>query len=195
MIIYLTQNYLTMKKFLLPLIAIALFVMQGYSQDIFVKGDKVVNLSVGLGSGLYSGGGYSNKIPAIAASYEVGVVDDLFDENSSLGVGGYLGYTGAKYNFGSGYGWKYSDIIVGARGAVHYQFIDKLDTYGGLMLAYDIVSSKTYGTGVFSGNASASGFVLDVFVGGRYYFSDRFAGLVELGTGIAYVNIGVAIKL
>ncbi|MGE5395421.1 MAG: hypothetical protein ACM3P1_11810 [Candidatus Saccharibacteria bacterium] len=184
-----------MKKFLLPLIAIALFVMQGYSQNAFVKGDKVVNLSIGLGSGLYKGSGYSNVTPAIAGSYEIGVVDNLFDENSSLGVGGYLGYTGAKYNFGAGYGWKYSDIIIGARGAVHYQFVDRLDTYAGLMLGYDIVSSKTYGTGVFSGNASTSGFVLPVFVGGRYYFSDKFAGLVELGTSISYLNIGVAIKL
>ncbi|HAH23767.1 MAG TPA: hypothetical protein DCL77_08420, partial [Prolixibacteraceae bacterium] len=94
-----------------------------------------------------------------------------------------------------GYGWKYSDIIIGARGAVHYQFIDHLDTYAGLMLGYDIVSSKTFGTGVFSGNATSSGFKFDVFVGGRYYFTDKFAGLVELGSGISYVNIGVAIKL
>lgn len=184
-----------MKKILLPLIAIALFVMQGYSQDVFVKGDKVLNLSVGLGSGLYKGSGYGSKIPAIAASYEACVKDELFDANSALGIGGYVGYTGAKYNFGSGYGWKYSDIIIGARGAVHYQFIDNLDTYGGLMLGYDIVSSKEYGTGPFVGNASGSSFLLDIFVGGRYYFSDKFAGLVEIGSGISYLNIGLAIKL
>lgn len=182
-----------MKKFLLPLVAVALFVMQGYSQDIFVKGDRVVNLSVGLGSGLYRGSAFSDVTPAIAGSFEVGVIDNLFDENSSLGVGGYLGYTGARQNFAGGY-FKYSDIILGARGAVHYQFIDKLDTYGGLMLAYDIVSSKTTGT-AFDASASSSGFVLDIFVGGRYYFTDQVAGLVEIGSGIAYFNIGIAYKL
>lgn len=191
--IYLTQNYVAMKKFLLPLIAIALFIMQGYSQDIFIKGDRVLNLSVGLGSGLYRGSAYSSVTPAIAASYEVAVKDELFDANSSLGVGGYLGYTGAKQNF-SGGNYKYSDIILGARGAVHYQFIDNLDTYAGLMLGYDIVNSKTTGTSI-DVSASASGFVLDIFVGGRYYFSDNIAGLVEIGSGISYFNIGVAIKL
>jgi len=184
-----------MKRFLFLLLAVAMFVMQGYSQDVFVKGDKVLNLSVGLGSGLYNGGGYSNVTPAIAASYEVAVKDELFDANSALGLGGYVGYTGAKYNFGEGYGWKYTNIIIGARGAVHYQFIDNLDTYGGLMLGYNIVSSKTYGTGVFAGDATGSAFLLDIFVGGRYYFSDRFAGLVEVGSGIAYLNVGVAIKM
>lgn len=182
-----------MKKILLLLIAFALFVMQGNAQDIFVKGDKVVNLSVGLGSGLYRGSAFSSVTPAIAASYEVGIKDELFDANSSLGVGGYVGYTGAKQNFAGG-NYKYSDIIIGARGAVHYQFIDNLDTYAGLMLGYDIVSSKTTGTAL-DVSASDSGFLLDIFVGGRYYFSDKIAGLVEIGSGISYLNIGVAIKL
>jgi hypothetical protein len=184
-----------MKKFFLPFLAMTLFVIPVMAQNTFNKGDRVVNLSVGFGSGLYSGSAYSNVTPAIAGSYEYGVKDELFDANSSLGVGAYLGYTGSKYTYGPGYGWKYSDIIIGARGAVHYQFIDHLDTYAGLMLGYDIVSSKTFGTGVFSGNATSSGFKFDVFVGGRYYFTDKFAGLVELGSGISYVNIGVAIKL
>lgn len=181
-----------MKRILLSLVVIVLFVMQGYAQDIFMKGDRVINLSVGLGSGLYRGSAYSDISPAIAASYEMGVVDNLFDENSSLGVGGYLGYTGARQNFSGGY-FKYSDIIIGARGAVHYQFIDNLDTYGGLMLAYDIVSSKTSGTGV-DVDATSSGLVLDIFVGGRYYFTEQVAGLVEIGSGIAYFNIGLAYK-
>src|SRR3546814_17252018 len=72
---------------LLPLIAIVLFVVQGNAQDIFVKGDKVLNLSVGVGSSLYSGSAYGSVTPALADSFEVGVVDDLFDENSALGVG------------------------------------------------------------------------------------------------------------
>ena len=110
-----------MKKFFLPLLALALFVVPATAQNTFNKGDKVVNLTVGLGNGLYSGSAFSNVTPAIASSFEYGVKDELFDENSSLGVGGYLGYTGPKYDSGLGFGWKYSDIIIGARGAVHYQ--------------------------------------------------------------------------
>ena len=67
------------------------------------------------------------------------------------------------------------------------------------MLGYDIVSAKSFGTfggmGVFNENASGSAFNFEAFVGGRYYFTDKLAGLLELGSGIAYVNIGVAIKL
>jgi len=180
-----------MKKFLLPLIAIALFVVQGNAQDnTFNKGDKVVNLGVGFGSNLYSGSGYDSKTPPISASYEVGVKDDLFDEFSSLGVGGYVGYTGAKYAYLGG-STKFSSIVIGARGALHYQFIDDLDTYTGLMLGYNIVSVS----GTDFPGASASEFAFSWFLGGRYYFSDKFAGLVELGSGVAYFTIGVAIKL
>ena len=184
-----------MKRFFLPFIGIALFVIQGNAQNTFNKGDKVVNLAVGFGSGLYSGSVYSNVTPAISGSFEVGIKDELFDANSSLGIGGYVGYTSAKSNFG-GAGYKYTDIIIGARGALHYQLVEKLDTYTGLMLGYDIVSAKYYGTlGAYSGNASASGLAFSWFLGGRYYFNDRFAGLLELGVGVTNLNIGVAIKL
>ena len=182
-----------MKKFFLPLVVMALFVMQGNSQNAFNKGDKVVNLSVGFGSSLYSGSGYSSHTPVIAGSYELGIKDELFDAKSSLGVGAYVAYTGSKYTYGPGY-IKYSNIIIGARGALHYQFIEKLDTYAGVMLGFNIVSVKNFGNGMNGGSASASGFKFDAFVGGRYYFSDRFALLLELGSGIAYGNIGIAIK-
>ena len=184
-----------MKKFFLPLIVFALFVLPGKAQNTFNKGDKVVNLSVGFGNSLYSGAGYKTTIPAIAASYEMGIMDELFDENSSLGVGGYLGYTGAEFNYGPGYGWKYSSVIIGARGSLHYQFIDNLDSYTGLMLGYDIVTTKTFGEGAFDASASGSGLAFSWFLGGRYYLTERIAGLLELGFGVAYVNVGVAIKL
>ena len=184
-----------MKKYFLSLIAIALFALPGQAQNTFNKGDKVLNLAIGLGNRLYSGSAYSKITPAISGSFEVGVIDELFDENSSLGVGGYVGYTSAEYTYGPGYGWKYTDIVIGARGLVHYQLVDDLDSYAGAMLGYDIVSSKTFGTGVFDGSASASGVDFALFVGGRYYFTEKIAGLLELGYGIAYLNLGVAIKL
>jgi hypothetical protein len=160
----------------------------------FNKGDKVLNLGIGLGSTYYTGGAYTNRIPPVSASLEVGVKDELFDENSSLGVGGYLGYTGAKWEY-MGYGWNYSSIIAGARAALHYQFIDMLDTYTGLMLGYNVVSSKSFGDfGGVTTSAAGSGIAYSWFLGGRYYFSDNFAGMLELGYGIAYLNLGIALK-
>jgi hypothetical protein len=64
------------------------------------------------------------------------------------------------------------------------------------MLGYNIVSAKEYGTGQWSSFSSeASGLAFSWFLGGRYYFSEKFAGLLELGFGIAYLNIGIALKL
>ncbi len=183
-----------MKKFFLPVILVLLISIAGWAQNTtFNEGDKVLNLGIGFGSTLYTGGFYTNRVPPVSASVEVNVKDELFDENSSLGVGGYLGYTGAKWEY-MNYGWNYSSIIIGGRGALHYQFIDKLDTYTGLMLGYNIVSSKSHGTTGTISNSVGSGFAFSWFLGGRYYFTDNLAGLLELGYGVAYINLGIALK-
>ena len=166
------------------------------AQNTFNKGDKVVNLGLGLGSILYTGSYYTSKIPPVSASFEYGVKDELFDEKSSLGVGGYLGYTGAKWEY-MNWGWNYNSIIVGGRGALHYQLIDKFDTYTGIMLGLNIVSSKTFGSGGAWNNYSTAGggITYSWFLGGRYYFTDKLAGLLELGYGVSYLNLGIALKL
>jgi hypothetical protein len=162
----------------------------------FENGDKVLNLGIGFGSGLYTGGGYTSHTPALSASIDIDVVDNVIDKGS-IGVGGYVGYTSAKYEYGGfNYGWKYTDFVLAARGTFHYPLVEKLDTYAGLALGYDVVTSKE--TGTFGGtrtSANASGAYFSGFLGGRYYFSDNFAGLIELGSGIAYFNLGVALKL
>ncbi|GBU08219.1 hypothetical protein AwDysgo_15500 [Bacteroidales bacterium] len=186
----------------ITVLAIACFGMVFSSvnaQNMFSKDDKVINLGIGLGSSLHTGTGYAMGMPAISASFELGIKDELFDEKSSLGVGGYLGYASSTYKNNSGidneYKWTYSDWIVGVRGALHYQLIENMDTYGGLMLAYDIVGVST--PGGYSGNYSASGSVFraSLYIGGRYYFNDKIAAMGELGYGISVLNIGVSIKL
>ena len=65
------------------------------------------------------------------------------------------------------------------------------------MIGYNIVSSKSYGSYTYGGNysASASGIIFSGFIGARYFFNDNVAAMVELGSGIAYLNLGVALKL
>jgi hypothetical protein len=192
----LTLNFFIMKNklyFLLVLMFLATVTVT--AQNTFVKGDKVVNLGLGIGSTLYTGSYYTSHFPPISASLEFGIKDELFDAKSSLGVGGYVGYTGAKWDY-NGWGWKYSSIVIGPRAALHYQLLNKLDTYTGLMLGYNIVSAKEFGTGQFSDfSTEASGLAFSWFLGGRYYFSEKFAGLLELGYGVSYLNIGIALKL
>lgn len=184
-----------MKKNWIFIIVFICFSTGAVAQNTFAKGDKVLNLGIGLGSTLYSGGYYTSKIPPLSASFEAGVKDNLFDEKSSLGIGGYLGFTGAKWEYGD-WGFKYSSIIIGVRGVLHYQLIDKMDTYTGVLLGYNIVTSKEFGTalGGYNYTSSASGVAWSWFVGGRYWFSEKFAGMLELGYGISYLNLGVALK-
>jgi hypothetical protein len=186
-----------MKRSLFLIIAMALTGQLLMAQSpIFIKGDNVLNLGIGFGSALYTGTGYTSRIPALSASFEYGVAEGIADKGS-IGIGGYLGYTSAKYEVYNGWGFKYSDLIIGPRGSFHYPFLEKFDTYTGLLLGYDIVTAKEYGDKAFGYNYSASSSKLRAswFIGGRYYFNEKFAGLVELGFGIAYLNLGVAIKL
>ncbi|SRR5690606_152005 len=183
-----------MSKYFLPVVFVLAFAVSANAQNTtFNEGDKVLNLGIGFGSTLYSGSYYTNRVPPVSASFEVGIKDELFDENSSLGVGGYLGYTGAKWDY-MNYGWSYSSVIVGARGSLHYQFVDKLDTYTGLMLGYNVVSSKSHGSAGSGASAVGSGLVYSWILGGRYYFTDNLAALLELGYGVAYLNLGIALK-
>ena len=116
-----------------------------------------------------------------------------------IGIGGTVGYTSYRYRYnfsGADLGWNYSTIIVGGIGSFHYPVIDKLDTYAGILLGVRIVTSSEVGS-VPGGtvNASSGGIAYSGFVGGRYYFSDKFAVFAQLGYGIAYLTFGVTIKL
>ncbi len=184
-----------MKKLLVTLSVVLCLSVATIAQNTFNQGDKVINLGIGFGSTLYTGSYYTNKTPPISGAFEIGIKDNLFDDKSSIGIGGYLGYTGAKWEQ-SGYGWKYSNIILGARGALHYQLIDNLDTYTGLMVGYNMVSSSAIGSGAYGGStALGSGLRASWFLGGRYYFTEKVAGLLELGYGVSYLNLGIAFKL
>jgi hypothetical protein len=176
-----------MKKLLLLLVIIFGSVLHLTAQEsTFVKGTKVLNLGVGLGS-TYYGSLYGTRSPALSASFESGVVDGVL-EKGSIGIGGYIGYSSAKY---SDY-WKTTNILIGARGAFHYPLVEKLDTYTGLLLGYNIFNTKYYSTYTVGGSASSVAFAW--FAGGRYYFSDKFAGMAEVGYGIAYLTLGVSLK-
>jgi len=167
------------------------------AQNVFSKGDNNVNLGIGLGSTL-GGTGYTSTLPPISISYERGIVDNLFDDKSSLGIGAYLGYAGNKSELisgGTAFGWKYNYTIFGLRGALHYQLVDNLDTYAGLMLGYNSVSASYYGTNDITGHAASnSGLSWSLFLGGRYYFTDNIGAFAELGYGIAYLQLGVSFK-
>lgn len=178
-----------MKKLLLSMLVCAAIGAQAKDKkeksdnSIFKKGDKVFTLGVAPVSSL--------GIP-VNVAFDLGVKDNLGPGN--LGIGGIVGFAGRKYTFGA-LDYTVTSIVIAARGTYHYQFVDKLDTYGGVVAGYNAASVKwpsnwvgaktTYGGPVFGG-----------FVGARYYFTPKFGVMAEAGAGgLGYLNVGLALKL
>ena len=180
-----------MKRILLISFLLVLAISISLSQMAYKKGDQVVNLGLGIGG---FAGAYGSNNVAITGGYETGV-------NENISVGGVIGYSSSTQTIWGDYGWKYSYIVIGVRGAYHVDLLHNpnIDTYGGLMLGYNIVSSSSTGTipsyGYVATSASSSFLEYGLFVGGRYYFDPHWAVQAELGYGLGVLNIGVAYKL
>lgn len=176
-----------MKKILL-LMAVAGISAMSMNAQSFGKEDNVAGLNVGFGG--------SYGVP-VSLTYERGVYD--INNKMSIGVGGIVGYGGSseKIMYGK---WKYSNILLGARGAWHYTAIKKLDLYAGLTLGYDVASSKFKWNDprdeeiIGELSSSAGGFLWGAYAGARYYFNESFGVNAEVGYGLAYLNIGVTYK-
>lgn len=138
----------------------------------FNKGDKVLDVAIGIPH-IY---GYGWGVPPVLASFEVGIVDGILDK-AAVGVGGYLGFSSASL-----LGSSYFNFHFGAKGAFHYPFVDKLDTYAGVITGYTVSDLASYG--------------LDwgAFAGIRYYFTDSFAVNAEAGYGVTFLQAGVSFK-
>jgi len=151
-----------------------------------------VGAGIGLGglAGLYG----DDTLPPISLGYEYGY-------NETISFGGIVGFAGSEVKYigsGGSYGWDYTYIIIGARGAYHFLdlFKDaKMDPYLGITLGYNVVSVKE--TGTIPGGFSASGsyLVYGGHAGLRYYFSPNLGAQVEIGYGLGVINIGIAYKL
>jgi hypothetical protein len=159
----------------------------------FREGEQVVNIGLGLGSGLAAG---KVGVAPISVSYEKGMWSGFIDKDV-VSVGGFVGYTNSRRNYIAGYDYIYSYMVIGGRLAMHYPVIDnnKLDTYGGLMLGYSIASVKVEPALLNAFVPAVGGPTWTLFLGARYYFTDQLAGVIELGHGISYLNVGIGFKL
>ena len=186
------------KKFLLTVAVILLSTLYTSAQEsTFNQNDNVVNLGIGFGGNLYSGAWYRDsdysRKPVLTLSYERCIIGNLFNEQSAIGIGGLVGYTSAKYG-NSTYGWTSTDIMIGARGAFHYAFVDNLDTYAGIMAGYNVNTWKWHGTWDNSRSSASSGLTYTAFAGARYYFANSIAVFAELGYGYNVINAGISLK-
>ena len=152
----------------------------------YKKGDNLLNLGIGLNS-YYLGG-----IP-VSGIFEAGVSKDI-------SFGGGIDYLSYHYGF-PGYNYSFSAVYIGARGSYHFNELlnlksNKADIYGGLSLGYRSFSwsDNNVNNSGLNGNYS-NGLYLGIHMGGRYYFSNKAAGFLELGAlGSTNARIGVTFK-
>lgn len=182
--------------------AVAIIVAFSASAQI-QKDEKIVSVGVGLGNSIYPSSAYESSLIPINADFEMGVVEGLFGvDKLSLGIGGTLAYTQAKDDYsayfpGSNIGYKYSSVIVGAKGYFHYDLnVENLDVYAALTLGYNIASAKAYGDwGAFEmASASAGGLFFGASVGARYWFQDNLAANLEAGVGLSFLKLGISYR-
>lgn len=173
-----------MKKLLSSLFVVALlaFSINGAMAQSYQKGDKLLN--VGIGVGTYGAGGIG-----FGGSFEYGIHEAI-----SIGVLG--GYSGRSNYLGSNTRW--SVLTIGARGSYHFNELlnldnDQIDLYAGLGLGYRNISWDYNGIGL--GNGYGAGGILFLgHIGGKYYFQPNLGIFAELGSGFGVLQAGVAFK-
>jgi hypothetical protein len=155
-----------MKKFIVLAVLLAGTLSLQAQEPMFVKGDRVANLGVGITSwGM------------VGVSLEQCLVDGIIDKGS-IGAGIYAGAgirtSGARF-------------VGGVRGTFHYPFIDKFDTYigigGGLQYRYWFNLSNDLWPDV------------DGFIGARYAFSDKLKLFCEFGASLGWLSAGISLNL
>jgi hypothetical protein len=161
-----------MKKLLLIFTLFLSFTFIAKAYDdlyTFEQGNSLAGISFGFGSKT-----------AMTGFYEYALTKMFVDE-CNLGGGFFGGFHKDKL------GAETEKIyVIGLRANVHYQFIERLDTYAGIAPNLNI---KTY-------NVSDNDTNLSVFVhaGARYYFTNWLAEFGELSTGFDNLKIGVSVK-
>lgn len=183
-----------MKRIALLIIAMLTLGFAAQAQSTFSKGTTTANLGLGIGGTLFNDT-YSVLLPPLSLGIDHSVVSGLFDGNGSVGVGGYLGAEVYRYKGYSGSVW--SQTLIGPRGSLHYQFVDKLDTYFSLMLGLDILSwnyNAKVANGAIKDKDTSAGFGWGAHFGTRYYLSDRWAIMGEFGYGLTYLTLGATYR-
>lgn len=186
-----------LKKLFISLI-IVIAALSVNAQSTFNKGDKALNIGIGLGWGYAGGyGSFSTfPLPSFNASFEAG----LFDL-PNVGVISIGGFGSFRTTWDSGaisgydYDYTYNNTILAARGVFHFGFFDTgaFDLYAGIHSGVRI-SSYTYTSDFYNESDGDTDFVHDVFVGARYMKSSKFGFFAEAGYGISYLKVGLAFK-
>ncbi|MBP5502425.1 MAG: hypothetical protein J6Y24_06525 [Bacteroidales bacterium] len=103
---------------------------QSIAQTVFGAGNLGMNIGFGINDA------DENVFqPSFNYALDYGLLDGIINGKGSISGGGYLGIAhGSKTN--NGQTLKHTAWQIGTRGALHYQFIPNLDTYGCVSVGY-----------------------------------------------------------
>lgn len=172
---------------------------QASAQKLMEKGSTALGLGLGLGYSYYSSAsGYST--PWLFRAHLDHGIAELGVTTVSLGPMIGFGRTVRRWNYSRNYELvqSWTNIIVAARGAIHYDFeTPRLDTYVGLALGPRIESYRErwsndkdpgYENRESYGGAYMAG---AFFLGAAYGLTDKISLFGEFGFGYSWANIGL----
>ncbi len=181
------------------------------SNSPFKQGTSLLSLKMGVGTNYYFNEGRKyhkydeGRTPVFALAYENAVSDLMGIGYIGLGVEG--GYSHAR-QYDNKYWASEADIYhFGMIGNYHFDFhmitkepfFEKVDLYAGLGLFFRF--ENRYATedtnkdfeGVIQ--YKDNGYIFNVCLGGRYFFTDKISAMFQLGSGLTHADMGLTFKL
>ena len=183
------------KLFLMLCVSVLLAVScmsEAKAQCEFSQGSLGLNFGFGCGNSHYTkdARNWHNDffVPTFNFALDYAILGNIINNNGSISAGGYfsMGKGSKKYN-----GVKFSDgrWRVGTRGALHYTWVNNLDTYAGVAIGFRNDKYKWDG----NNDDTDPSVDFEAFAGARYKLGN-FAIFSEVATtDFAYFQIGVSL--
>ena len=179
------------------LLALTFCLLPAVSSATWEGGKNYIGPAIGLS--------FLGSTPQFGVNFEHAIKTESL---GTIGVGGlfrYWSYTEEFGYYGFGYDrvrdkWKYSNTLIGAQANYHVALNnDKLDPWGGLVLAYNVGKVSWDGASGYDGysSPSAGGLWLAVAGGARYWVSPTVAISARIGFGsMSYgaLDVGIDFK-
>lgn len=160
--------------------------------NAFSQGSIGINAGFGFGNNTW-GNGFMPTFN-LAGDY---AIKNVIHDNGSISLGAIFGIGGNKSE---------NNFRLGVRGLLHYTFVDKLDTYGGIAMGMKHSkgkvndSSNGYGSLLAGWDDDDEGgkethfTYIPLIAGARYMFTDQFGAYSEIAISkFAYLQIGVSL--
>ena len=171
-----------MKIYLLSLLALMHSITSNAQDDIIKKGSLTLNPGIGIGSA-WSNYGNKVNVPPLSVSLDIGVAPDIT-------IGPYVAYSSTTEPDAFYGDFTYTHLLIGAKGAYHFNISDKFTGHAGGILGYHVISVSNS-----SAAAKASTVLYDFLIGATYHFTSKMGVFAELGYGITYLNIGASFSI